>query len=465
MKTLLATERRLQDLERKFENKERLGKIVDVKFEKNRWYVKMNDGEDDKPSSEEASGGLTPSNETTFKSDWQPWKSFSHGTIKKSVPPKKGQYALMRSVGGMAELATVEPHHYGPEHPSPSGKPDEIVTLIEHEENSKKSQPAPSIFGSASTGSFASFSQIDPISMGLSKLQEAGIDPSILNFGPNGIQIPDVQSVQALANQVIGPAGDPISLAKAAIQQAIKGAAGNMMGFLQGKMQGLMQAKNDEKTDKQNMWTRETNNSHHTVIGRKPEENPKGESLGEGQKTQEKREMPDVPKEGAEKTLQILATDKGWLLTHGKSKTSIAVDENDIFIVNEKMAFHVNKEEAKISKGDTKMSLTEDLITIAAKNGSKVEMSEDTIKASKGDSMISVRDNAITTNVGDNSTFIQEAGSLKISAGGVEWLFNGEGFKQTGGKMAHDGKNVGATHKHTDVMAGPAQTGLPIPAS
>ena len=52
MKALHAMERRLQDLQRKFENKERLGKIVDVKFENQRWMVKMNDGED-----QGASGG------------------------------------------------------------------------------------------------------------------------------------------------------------------------------------------------------------------------------------------------------------------------------------------------------------------------------------------------------------------------------------------------------------------------
>lgn len=133
MKALLAIERRLQDMERKFENKERLGKIVDTKYENNRWYVKLNDGDDDQPSGSESShdpmggGG-------TFKSDWQPWKSFSHGTIKMSVPPKKGQYALLRSSGGNAELSTVEPHHYGPENPSPHGEHDEVVHLIEDED-------------------------------------------------------------------------------------------------------------------------------------------------------------------------------------------------------------------------------------------------------------------------------------------------------------------------------------------
>jgi hypothetical protein len=151
MKALLAIERRLQDMERKFENKERLGKIVDTKYENNRWYVKLNDGDDDQPSGSESShdpmggGG-------TFKSDWQPWKSFSHGTIKMSVPPKKGQYALLRSSGGHAELSTVEPHHYGPENPSPHGEHDEVVHLIEDEDDDSNGEQGGGSGGGESAG-------------------------------------------------------------------------------------------------------------------------------------------------------------------------------------------------------------------------------------------------------------------------------------------------------------------------
>jgi hypothetical protein len=150
MKALLAIERRLQDMERKFENKERLGKIVDTKFENHRWYVKLNDGDDDQPSGSESShdpmGG-----EGTFKSDWQPWKSFSHGTIKMSVPPKKGQYALLRSSGGNAELSVVEPHHYGPENPSPHDKHDEVVHLIEDEDEDSNAGASAGSGGSSSS--------------------------------------------------------------------------------------------------------------------------------------------------------------------------------------------------------------------------------------------------------------------------------------------------------------------------
>ncbi len=135
-------ERRLQDLERKFENKERIGKIVEVKFdkEKKRWFVKINDGEDQSPSGGQSSGQSGGGSNNTFKSDWLPWQGFAHGTIKMSVPPKKGQHALLRSLGGQAEMATAEPYHYGPNTPSPHDKEDEIVKLIEDEEDEDNQQ-------------------------------------------------------------------------------------------------------------------------------------------------------------------------------------------------------------------------------------------------------------------------------------------------------------------------------------
>lgn len=149
MRALNHMERRLQDLERKFENKERMGKIVDVKFENQRWYVKINDGANSEPSGQSEGGGGQgggggegggEGSEDTFKSDWLPWQSFSHGSIKMSVPPKKGQHALMRSPGGSPEMAVAEPYHYGPSNPSPHDKPDEMVKLIEDEDDDDKQQ-------------------------------------------------------------------------------------------------------------------------------------------------------------------------------------------------------------------------------------------------------------------------------------------------------------------------------------
>jgi phage baseplate assembly protein gpV len=117
MKPLLVMERRLQDLERRLENMSRVGKVTDVKFdtEKKRWFVKMEDGDTDK---------------RTFKTDWLPWKSFSHGSISASIPPRKGMAVELRSPNGYPEMGAVEPYHYNPDNPSPHDKEDEVFIKV-----------------------------------------------------------------------------------------------------------------------------------------------------------------------------------------------------------------------------------------------------------------------------------------------------------------------------------------------
>lgn len=119
MRQFLVYERRLQDLETRLNNMSRRGEVSEVKFddEKKRWYVKMQDGEGEN---------------TTFKSGWLPWRSFSHGSISMSVPPRKGMKVAYNAPGGQPEQATVEPYHYDPDNPAPHGKQDEMVRLIEH---------------------------------------------------------------------------------------------------------------------------------------------------------------------------------------------------------------------------------------------------------------------------------------------------------------------------------------------
>lgn len=117
MRQLLAIERRIHDVERRLQNMSRFGTVTDVKFdaEKKRWYAKMEQGEGD--------------NET-FKTNWLPWKSFSHGAISTSIPPRKGQRVEMRSPNGNAEMAVLEPYHYNPDDPSPHDKPDEVFMKV-----------------------------------------------------------------------------------------------------------------------------------------------------------------------------------------------------------------------------------------------------------------------------------------------------------------------------------------------
>lgn len=129
MRQLMGMERRLQDIERALQNMERNGEIVDVKFDtdKRRWFVKINDGEDKTPSGQDSQGAGA---QDTFKSDWLPWKSFSHGSISFSLPPRKGMKASLRSPMGQPELAVAEPFSYGPDTPSPHDKEDEIVMQV-----------------------------------------------------------------------------------------------------------------------------------------------------------------------------------------------------------------------------------------------------------------------------------------------------------------------------------------------
>lgn len=52
-------------------------------------------------------------------------------------------------------------------------------------------------------------------------------------------------------------------------------------------------------------------------------------------------------------------------------------------------------------------------------------------------------------------------GALLITIDGVSFELSGDGFKQTGGKQEHDGKNVGSTHDHGGIMRGNADTDPP----
>lgn len=119
MRQLLRLERRLQDLERRLENTVKRGKVKDVKFnkEEKRWYIRMEDGQEGDPK--------------YFRTDWVPWDTFSHGTIRMSVPPRKGQAVAVHSPNGEPEVSYAKPYHNTKEAPSPHDKEDEIFISIE----------------------------------------------------------------------------------------------------------------------------------------------------------------------------------------------------------------------------------------------------------------------------------------------------------------------------------------------
>lgn len=55
----------------------------------------------------------------------------------------------------------------------------------------------------------------------------------------------------------------------------------------------------------------------------------------------------------------------------------------------------------------------------------------------------------------------QSAQSIKIEAGGVAVEISGSGLTVTGGRVEHDGKNIGSDHIHGGVMAGGDLTDVP----
>lgn len=50
---------------------------------------------------------------------------------------------------------------------------------------------------------------------------------------------------------------------------------------------------------------------------------------------------------------------------------------------------------------------------------------------------------------------------MMLAVGGTTWSFTAAGLTQEGGQIDHDGHRIDKTHKHTDVMTGPALTGPP----
>lgn len=69
-------------------------------------------------------------------------------------------------------------------------------------------------------------------------------------------------------------------------------------------------------------------------------------------------------------------------------------------------------------------------------------------------------DECVIGRVGDTALLIK-AGQFTIRSGGCEWTFTGSGLIQTGGSIAHDGKNIGKDHTHGGVLPGLASTDVP----
>ncbi len=56
---------------------------------------------------------------------------------------------------------------------------------------------------------------------------------------------------------------------------------------------------------------------------------------------------------------------------------------------------------------------------------------------------------------------ITSAASVNVTVGGVTFRVSADGVEITGGRVTHNGKDIGDTHKHTGVTPGGGLTGVP----
>lgn len=90
--------------------------------------------------------------------------------------------------------------------------------------------------------------------------------------------------------------------------------------------------------------------------------------------------------------------------------------------------------------------------------------------SSKGDENVltygnvraTIKDSLVEVVVG-GCTFEVTDGHVKVKVGGVTHTISGSGITTTGGRIEHNGKNIGSSHRHDDVESGSSLTGVPVP--
>lgn len=102
---------RIEELERRFENRERTGTIAEVDAEKGLARVKLGEGKDGKP----------------FLSPWLPWEMPAMGATKINVPPSVGQQVKISSESGDLTEGVVRSSLRSDENPLPAAQPGEGV--------------------------------------------------------------------------------------------------------------------------------------------------------------------------------------------------------------------------------------------------------------------------------------------------------------------------------------------------
>ncbi|KEC73900.1 Mu-like prophage protein gp45-like protein [Rhizobium leguminosarum bv. phaseoli CCGM1] len=65
--------------------------------------------------------------------------------------------------------------------------------------------------------------------------------------------------------------------------------------------------------------------------------------------------------------------------------------------------------------------------------------------------------------ISDGGTIELQAGeSVSVKIGGVTFVVSAEGVDITGGHVKHNGKDIGDTHRHKDVVPGGGNSGVPV---
>ena len=82
------------------------------------------------------------------------------------------------------------------------------------------------------------------------------------------------------------------------------------------------------------------------------------------------------------------------------------------------------------------------------------------IENQRGNGRVRGTDTAQFVEFGATSVKVED-GKITLAAGGVTVVVSGSGVAITGGEVTHNGHDIGATHRHTEVMSGPELTGPP----
>jgi len=94
------------------------------------------------------------------------------------------------------------------------------------------------------------------------------------------------------------------------------------------------------------------------------------------------------------------------------------------------------------------------------KNPAPSQSAAEDIEAQRGQSRLRTTDTAAYLETGSSSVKV-EASQITLTAGGVTALLSATGLAITGGKVTHNGHDIGADHVHTLVSIGSDLSGPP----